>query len=82
MQKKMLQEVSERLKKTRKQIGCDRKTMAAHLGVTPSAYCKNESGIYLPSLNSLLRLVDTFKISIDWLLFNKGTMYYDEKAKK
>lgn len=82
MRKKMLLEVGEKLKKIRIKTGCDRKTIAALLGVTPSAYCKNERGVYLPSLNSLIRLVENYNISIDWLLFNKGPMYYEEKRKK
>ena len=82
MREKVLKEVAAKLKKIREQMGCDQKQMAARLGVTLSAYYKNEYGQYLPSLSSLSRLVEDYKISVDWLFFNKGSMYYEEKGKK
>ena len=82
MTKKLLPEVAARLKKIRQQIGCDKKEMAARLGITTSGYYKNEHGETLPSVSSLKRLSDDFNISMDWLFFNKGPMHYEEKAKK
>jgi transcriptional regulator with XRE-family HTH domain len=82
MTKKILPEVAARLKTIRQQIGCDKKAMAARLGITTSGYYKNEHGETLPSVNSLKRLSDDFNISMDWLFFNKGPMHYEEKTKK
>jgi transcriptional regulator with XRE-family HTH domain len=82
MRKKILPQVAARLKKIRRQIGCDKKEMAARLGVTTSGYYKNEHGETLPSVSSLKRLSDDFNISMDWFFFNKGPMHYEEKAKK
>lgn len=82
MRNRFLQEIGNKLKKLRKQIGCDRKGMAARLQVTPSAYYKNECGINFPSMNILKLLSDNSKISMDWFFFNKGSMYLEEKSKK
>ncbi|MGD2085965.1 MAG: helix-turn-helix domain-containing protein [Candidatus Aminicenantes bacterium] len=82
MRKKILQQVAVKLRKIRQQAGLDRKEMAARLGITPGAYYKNEYGDALPSLRSMKYLADNYNISLDWLVFNKGPMLYEEKGKK
>lgn len=49
MRKKILQQVSVKLKKIRQQAGLDRKEMASRLGITAGAYYKNEYGPYFLS---------------------------------
>jgi transcriptional regulator with XRE-family HTH domain len=71
-----------RLKAIREQTGCTPVQMAAHLGITPGAYNKYESGKNFPFKNTLKRLADDFNISMDWLFFNKGPMYYKEKGQR
>lgn len=56
--------------------------MATRLGITPGAYRKYETGKNFPFRNTLKRLADDFNISMDWLFFNKGPMYYKEKGQK
>lgn len=82
MRKKIIQQVAVKLRKIRRQAGLDKKEMASRLGITPGAYHKNEYGDTLPSLSSMKYLVDNYNISMDWLLFNKGPMHYEEKSKK
>ena len=53
--------------------------MARVLGLKSSGYSKNESGDTLPGLTTLNLLQKNFDISIDWLLFNKGAMYFKDK---
>lgn len=77
-----LQAIGARLKKVREGVGYNRKQMAARMGVTPSAYSKNEHGLHFPSIASLHRLSEKNDISMDWLLFEKGVMYYRENEKQ
>lgn len=82
MTSKMLQDIGIKLKKLRKQIGGDRKEMAARLKISPSTYYKNECGLNFPSMHTLKLLSDNFKISMDWFIFNKDSMLFEEKAKR
>jgi transcriptional regulator with XRE-family HTH domain len=78
----MLKAAGARLKKLRKHVNCDMKQMASRLGIVKNTYYKNENGVNLPSLTTLKRLVDDFDLSMDWLLFGRGPMFYKEKAQK
>jgi len=53
--------------------------MASRLGISRGAYNKNERGINFPCIDTQRRLSEDFDISMDWLLFNKGAMFYKEK---
>lgn len=75
----LIQDVGQRLKKLRKQLDYSANEMAGRLGVQVASYYKNESGDTIPGLISLHRLQKDFNISMDWFLFNKGPMYYEEK---
>jgi transcriptional regulator with XRE-family HTH domain len=74
--------VALRLKAIREQIGCTPVQMAARLGITSGAYNKYEAGKNFPFKNTLKRLAEDFNISMDWLFFNKGPMYYNEKGQR
>jgi len=74
--------ITLRLKAIREQIGCTSIQMAARLGITPGAYRKYETGKNFPFRSTLKRLAEDFNISMDWLFFNKGPMYYKEKGQK
>lgn len=58
MRKRILPDVSAKLKKIRRHIGCDKKEMASRLGLTTSGYYKNEHGETVPSVSSLERFSD------------------------
>jgi len=77
--KEILKAVAIRLRKVREQLGYSPKEMAFRLEVSPGAYNKNEKGVNFPWLDTQRRLLEDFDISMDWFLFNKGTMFYKEK---
>ncbi len=80
--KTAVQTVASRLKIVREQAGCTGRAMASRLGITPGGYTKNEQGMNFPRLDTLQRLSEVFHVSLDWLLLNKGPMYYKEKGEK
>lgn len=82
MRLKILKPAGARLKKLRKHLNCDMKQMASRLGIVTNTYYKNENGLSLPSLITLKRLADDFDLSMDWLLFGRGPMFFKEKAQK
>ncbi|NIM13193.1 MAG: helix-turn-helix domain-containing protein [Candidatus Aminicenantes bacterium] len=77
--KSILQEVGRRLKKMREERNYPPKEMAAKMRIETNTYYKNENGETFPSLVSLDLLQQEFGISMDWLIFNKEPMYYQEK---
>ena len=71
--------VSERLGNVRHQLNYSPQEMARVLGIKAHGYYKNESGDTFPGVSTLDRLQKNFDISMDWLLFNKGPMFFKEK---
>jgi transcriptional regulator with XRE-family HTH domain len=77
--KQRLKDIGSRLIKLREQLDYSREEMAAHCEVSESAYAKNERGDHLPKLDSLENLVNKFDASMDWLLFDRGPLFFKEK---
>jgi transcriptional regulator with XRE-family HTH domain len=68
-----------RLKHVRTTLNYSPGQMASKLGIEITTYYKNESEATFPGFNTLNTLQKDYAISIDWLLFNKGPMYFSEK---
>ena len=75
----LLQGAGLRLRKIREQLQLSRVEMATRMGIKPVGYYKNENGETFPRLSSLARLEKDFDISMDWFMFNKGTMFFKDK---
>lgn len=75
----LLQGAGLRLREIREQLRLSRVEMAARMGIKPNSYYKNENGETFPSLRSLSLLQKDFDISMDWFIFNKGTIFFKEK---
>jgi len=54
--------------------------MANKLGVHPNTVCRYESGDIIPGFLCLSRLQKDCDVSMDWLLFNRGPMFFPEKG--
>lgn len=78
---KILQAVGIKLAQLRKIKDYTRPQMASYLGITGSGYRKNENGVSLPDLKTLYRLVMEDQVSLDWLIFGKGPMYFNDKER-
>jgi len=72
-------ETGRRLKQLRKHFNYSLDEMARKLDLSKSGYFKNEGGFTFPGLKTLDRLQRSYDISMDWLLFNKGSMNYTKK---
>jgi len=69
---KRLQEVGERLRKARNQLGISQSEMAGRVGIVQSALVNYEHGRRTPPLSVLLALEHTFHIDHRWILEGKG----------
>ena len=76
--KKLLVDAGQRLEIMRKSYGHSRQEMASRIGISRANLYRNEIGFAFPRLDTLIRLHDDFDISMDWLLFNAGSMHSKE----
>lgn len=53
--------------------------MAQRLELSRSGYLKYEGGKRFPSLDVLYLLVKEFNVSMDWLLFERGSMIFSHR---
>jgi transcriptional regulator with XRE-family HTH domain len=80
--KDLLKDIGYRLKKVREALNNSGPQMASEFGVMRSSYLRNESGKTCPGIMSMRILGNRFNISLDWLICEKGPMYYREKEQK
>jgi len=71
--------VSERIKKLRKDNGLHQKEVAEKLGITLTGYASYEQGRNKPSYDSLLKLSDLYNVSIDYLVGKTDIQYTDHE---
>jgi transcriptional regulator with XRE-family HTH domain len=74
--------IAKRLKLVRKQLNISARQMAGRLGLNYNSYYKNENSATYPGLNTLYQLSEVFGVSVDWLIFGKGPMFYREKERE
>lgn len=80
--KTLLREIGEKLRKIRESLKYKRSEMADYISAYRTSYYKYESGDTSPQMTSLYKLGKNYDISMDWLILNKGPMYYKEKEIK
>ena len=68
--------IAARLRKIRNHFGYRQYEMADFLGITRSAYGKNERGYHVIDLGSIASIHDKLGVSAEWLLFNRGPMFW------
>jgi transcriptional regulator with XRE-family HTH domain len=79
--KSLLREIGERLRKARELFKFSQNEMADYLGAYRSSYSRYEAGRFSPQMISLYRLAMANDFSLDWLIANRGPMFYSEKEK-
>ncbi len=80
--KTLLVDVGDKLRKARKPLKYSENEMADRLDAYRTSYHRYERGETSPQLTALYELARTFDISLDWLIADKGPMYYKEKQVK
>jgi transcriptional regulator with XRE-family HTH domain len=78
--KALKKEMSLRFKQMREALKFSQDKMAVHLGLVRASYTKYENGFTLPGLPTLSEFGANFGISLDWLVLNKGPMFFNEKT--
>ncbi len=78
----IMTEISPRIKEMRETLGFTHEKMAGHLGVQRPSYGKYEHGEAFPGPGALYKLLNTFNVSLNWLIGNKGPKFYKEETKQ
>lgn len=68
-----------RIKELRDKLSLTQEEMAQQIGVSKSAYQKYEQAIRFPAFPVLRKLALESDVSMDWLIFGKGPMFYSGK---
>ncbi|MCP4146350.1 MAG: hypothetical protein GY757_01245 [bacterium] len=68
-------EISRRLEEVRHAAHYTVPQMAKAMGIKGATYLTNIKGTYTPTLQGLCRLADSLKVSLDWLLKGRGSMF-------
>ncbi len=74
--------IALKLKQIREVHHLSKAGMAAKLGIHLESYCRNENSIRTPHVSTLYNVGNDLNISLDWLVMDKGEMYYKEKVKE
>lgn len=72
--------IGERLGHFRKAIGISQTEMSNKANLNRSYVTHIETGKSTPSFDFLVKLMDTYNLSIDWLLTGNGPMTLKERA--
>jgi transcriptional regulator with XRE-family HTH domain len=78
----LLKDMGQKLRQLRQNLKETRSQMADRLGIWRSTYIRNENGETPISYKTMISLVNRFGVSLDWMVLNKGPMYYKEKEVK
>jgi transcriptional regulator with XRE-family HTH domain len=77
--KTLLKEIGNKLENICNSLRSSHSEMSDQLGIGKSTYTRNETGETAPNPLALNKLGNNFDVSLDWLICNKGPMYYKEK---
>jgi DNA-binding XRE family transcriptional regulator len=70
------EEVGKRLRQIRRHFGYQQDRMAQLIEISKVTYGKNERGLHLPETLTLVSLHKQLGVSVEWLLFNRGSMFW------
>jgi len=71
--------VNERLKDLRMSLGLSQKTMGEKLQIAQTTYANYETGKANIPDELKARLINQFKVNLNWLVVGQGSMYLDSK---
>jgi DNA-binding XRE family transcriptional regulator len=80
LKRKLRKQLGTRLEQLRDTLELSRNKMAARLDVHRVTLQRNEDGRALPEISTLLKLSNAMDVSMDWLFFDKGPMFYKQKT--
>ena len=73
-------EISKRVVELRKYLGFSQKVMAEKTNLGRSFISHIEAGTQKPSFDFIVKIINSFNVSADWLLIGEGQMFLAEKS--
>lgn len=72
--------MNNRVRLVRQDAGLSMRAFGDRLGISSAAVSKIETGVNVPSEQTIRGICSEFKINRDWLEFGTGQMKYDQEA--
>ncbi|MCX6579576.1 MAG: helix-turn-helix transcriptional regulator [Candidatus Aminicenantes bacterium] len=79
LKKKLRRDFGVRMRQLRETQGLTGTKMAGMLQIDRGTLKRHEDGQWMPEYPILLKISNAFDVSMDWLLFNKGPIFYKQK---
>jgi transcriptional regulator with XRE-family HTH domain len=79
---KAKKEIGERLRKFRKYLKLNQGELSVYLDIGRADLSSTERGRIYPTVYVLYLLKNKFNVSLNWLLFNEGEIFYTEPVKR
>ncbi|MDQ1353202.1 MAG: Helix-turn-helix protein [Acidobacteriota bacterium] len=79
---KAKKEIGERLRKLRKYLKLNQGEMSVHIDIGRADLSSTERGRIYPTVYVLYLLKKKFNVSLNWILFNDGEMFYSPPVKR
>lgn len=67
-----MSKIAQNIKKIRERVGLTQSEFALSIGITQGTLSKMEKGTDVVQINTLENIANLYKVSIDWLLLDKG----------
>jgi transcriptional regulator with XRE-family HTH domain len=80
--RKLRKEIGARLAQLRETLNLPRTKLSGMIGIDRASIQRYEEGQYFPEISTLVTLSGVLGVSLDWLLVNRGPIYYKEKIAK
>jgi transcriptional regulator with XRE-family HTH domain len=77
--RKLRKEIGARLAQLRESLNLPRTKISGMIDIDRASIQRYEEGQYFPEISTLATLSGVFGVSLDWLVVNRGPMYYKEK---
>ncbi|MDD3467066.1 MAG: helix-turn-helix transcriptional regulator [Campylobacterales bacterium] len=74
--------IGQKLIKLREVVDKKQKEFAESIGILPQALIKYEKDKVKPSADLLIKIAETHKVNINWLLTDNGDMFLEQKPKE
>lgn len=73
--------IGEKITAIRNKLKIKQKDFAEAIGIMPQALVRNEKNAVKPSADLLIKISETYKVNLNWLLTDNGEMFLDQEQR-
>ena len=80
IQKEQQKEIANRIKERRRALNYTQEQFAEIIGITAGSYTRIENAFQNPAVDTLIKISQNLKISLDYIIFGKDDVYSGDTA--